>query len=53
MHTAMKCDLILGNCSKLHIRLNQTNTTSHCTISFRPKLWSTYSMLIVAGVNSQ
>ena len=36
---------------------NQTNTTSiqphHCTISFKPKLWSTYSRLIVAGVNSR
>ena len=47
------CDLIQGNCSKLHIRQNQNNITSiqphHCTISFQPKLWSTYSRLIVAG----
>ena len=41
------CDPMLGNHSKSHIRQNQTYTTSmqphHCTISFQPKLQSTYS----------
>jgi len=28
-------------------------STHHCTFTFHPKFWSSYSRLIVAGVNSR
>jgi len=39
------------NCTSGKIEL--TPPAGNCTIIFQPKLWSTYSRLIVAGVNSR
>jgi len=56
MHSIPNCHPILRNHSKSHIRQNQTNTTrkSHNNVlfnGFQRTFWSTYSRLIVAGVN--